>query len=156
MARPKVYPCFSFDTQAEEAAKFYVSVFPNSRIVSVTHYPDGIGPKPGSVMTVRFELNGVGFTALNGGPEDTFNQGISFYADCETQAEVDRLWEGLLEGGGQPLQCGWLKDRYGVSWQVVPQVMWEILEGEDHARIGRAMAKMITMTKLDAATLEQA
>ncbi len=144
-----------FDTQAEEAAGFYTSVFKNSRIVRTSHYTEA-GPRPaGTVMTVEFELDGQPFVGLNGGPEFTFNEAVSFQIDCEDQAEVDHYWERLSEGGEEG-PCGWLKDRYGVSWQVVPAELDELLNDPDRARATRAMAAMLQMGKLDIAALRSA
>ncbi|MBA3720391.1 MAG: VOC family protein [Nocardioidaceae bacterium] len=148
-------PSLWFDTQGEEAAKFYTSVFDNSRIVDVTHYGEA-GPRPaGTVMTVVFELDGQQFTALNGGPEFTFDEAISFEISCETQDEVDRLWDVLSEGGEKG-PCGWLKDRFGVSWQVIPTALPELLADPDPQRAQKAMAAMLQMQKIDVAELERA
>lgn len=132
MARQTFTPCLWFDDQGEEAAKFYTAIFPNSKIVAVTHYSEAgqevHGKKPGSVMTVEFELNGQPFTALNGGPIFKFNEAISFQIHCDTQDEIDHYWERLGAGGDpNAQQCGWLKDRYGVSWQIVPAVLPKLL-----------------------------
>ena len=151
----KISPFLWFETEAEDAAKFYVSIFRNSRIVKVARYGDaGPGPK-GGVMTVGFELEGQTFTALNGGPMLKFNEAISFVVDCATQAEVDHYWDRLLDGG-TARQCGWLKDRYGLSWQIVPRVLVELLSGSDPAKAGRVMQAMFGMVKLDIAKLQQA
>jgi predicted 3-demethylubiquinone-9 3-methyltransferase (glyoxalase superfamily) len=151
----KITPFLWFDSQAEEAAKFYVSVFGNSRILKTVRY-GAAGPGPaGSVMTVVFELNGVQFTALNGGPLHRFSEAISFVANCQSQAEVDTLWE-KLSAGGRPDRCGWLKDRYGLSWQIVPTVLPVLLSDPDAAKAQRTMAAMLQMTKLDIAALEKA
>lgn len=151
----KISPFLWFETEAEDAAKFYVSIFRNSRIVKVARYGDaGPGPK-GGVMTVGFELEGQTFTALNGGPMLKFNEAISFVVDCTTQAEVDHYWDRLLDGG-TARQCGWLKDRYGLSWQIVPRVLVELLSGSDPAKAGRVMQAMLGMVKLDIAKLQQA
>jgi predicted 3-demethylubiquinone-9 3-methyltransferase (glyoxalase superfamily) len=152
---PKITPCLWFDTQGEDAAKLYTSVFPNSRILSVSHYGDA-GPRPaGTVMTVSFELDGKEFLALNGGPEFTFDEAISFQIFCETQEEVDHYWNGL-SAGGEEGPCGWLKDRFGLSWQVVPTVLEKLLSDPDGARAQRAMQAMLGMKKLDIAELERA
>jgi len=150
-----------FDTQAEDAAKFYTGIFSNSRIVSVMRYgKEGyeIHRKPaGTVLTVEFELNGQPFTALNGGPEFKFNEAISFQIDCETQEQVDYYWTRLSEGGDdRAQQCGWLKDKYGLSWQVVPTVLPEMLKDPDAAKAGRAMKAMLQMKKLDIDELKRA
>jgi len=152
---PKITPFLWFDTQAEEAARFYVSIFPNSRIGDVLRYGDA-GPGPeGSVMTIAFELDGRPFAALNGGPHFTFNEAISFAVDVADQAELDALWDTLCDGG-TPGQCGWLKDRYGVSWQVVPGVVLEMLADPDPARVRRVMEAIHGMTRIDIARLRQA
>jgi predicted 3-demethylubiquinone-9 3-methyltransferase (glyoxalase superfamily) len=147
MARQKITPCLWFDGQAEEAANFYVSVFPDSAITSTIPGPGG------RALVVEFRLAGVRFLALNGGPEFKFNEAISLSIDCQTQAEVDELWE-KLSAGGSPSQCGWLKDRWGVSWQVVPAVLPDLLS--DPATAGRVMPALMTMTKLDIAALQKA
>src|ERR671919_200802 len=144
-AMNEITPCLWFDTEGEEAANFYTSVFPNSRIVDVTRY-GAAGPRPeGTVMTVSFELDGRKFVALNGGPEFTFNEAISFQVNCETQEEVDAFWSRLSDGGEEG-PCGWLKDRYGVSWQVVPEGMDELFSNPDPGRSQRAFQAMMTMT----------
>ena len=151
----KITPFLWFDSQAEEAAKFYVSVFGNSRILKTVRYGKA-GPGPdGSVMTVVFELNGVQFTALNGGRLHQFSEAISFVVNCQSQAEVDTLWE-KLPAGGRPDRCGWVKDRYGLSWQVVPTVLPVLLSDPDPVKAQRAMAAMLKMSKLDIAALEKA
>jgi len=150
-----ITPCLWFDTEAEEAAQFYTSVFPNSRIVHVSHYGSA-GPRPaGMVMEVEFELNGRSFLALNGGPDFTFSEAISLQVDCKDQDEVDRLWVTLSEGGEEG-PCGWLKDRYGLSWQIVPSVMYELIADPDPERAQRTIAAMLQMGKLDIAELERA
>jgi len=151
----KITPFLWFDTQAEEAANHYVSIFANSRILKIARYGEaGPGPK-GSVMTVAFEINGQPFTAINGGPQFTFSEAISFVVSCETQAEIDTLWE-KLSAGGKESRCGWLKDRYGLSWQLVPTVLPELLGDKDSARAQRAMQAMLKMGKLDIAALKRA
>ena len=153
---PKITPWLWFDTEAEEAANFYTSVFKNSRITNVARYGEA-GPRPaGTVMTVAFELDGQEFAALNGGPEYTFNEAVSLMIDCADQAEVDYYWARLTEGGGQPGPCGWLKDRYGLSWQVVPTELERLLNDPDQCRAQRAMAAMLKMGKLDVAALRAA
>ena len=153
---PSIVANLWFDTQALEAAEFYLTIFPNSSIDSVTHYPEG-GPGPaGSVLTVDFTLDGTRFTALNGGPAFTFDEAVSFLIECADQAEVDRYWDALLADGGEPSQCGWLKDRFGLSWQVVPAGMAEVLNDPDPERGQRAMAAMMGMVKLDLAALRAA
>jgi predicted 3-demethylubiquinone-9 3-methyltransferase (glyoxalase superfamily) len=150
-----ITPCLWYDTEAEEAATLYTSVFPDSRIVDITHYGDA-GPRPaGMVLTVAFELDGRPFVALNGGPEYRFTEALSLQVHCETQDEVDRYWS-LLSEGGEEGPCGWLKDRFGLSWQIVPARMLELLADPDPARAQRAMAAMMQMGKLDIAALEAA
>ena len=152
---PSIIPNLWFDTQGEEAAEFYVSVFPNSRITNVLHYGEA-GPGPaGSVVTVEFELDGSPFVAINGGPEFTFDEAVSFSVSCEDQEEVDHYWD-TLSAGGEESQCGWLKDRYGLSWQVVPDRLHELLADPDPARAARATEAMLGMRKLDVAELEAA
>jgi predicted 3-demethylubiquinone-9 3-methyltransferase (glyoxalase superfamily) len=152
---PKITPFLWFDNQAEAAADFYVSVFRNSKITAVSRYGEA-GPGPaGGVMVVAFELDGQPFTALNGGPLFTFSEAISFQVDCADQAEVDYFWDAL-SAGGQTSQCGWLKDRYGLSWQVVPAALPAILSNPDPVKAKRATQAMLTMTKLDIAALEAA
>lgn len=151
----RITPCLWFDTQGEEAAQFYVSVFKNSRIIDVTYYGDA-GPRPaGSVMTVTFELDGQPFMALNGGPEFTFDEAISFQVHCESQDEVDEFWTRLSDGG-QPGPCGWLKDKYGVSWQIVPNALPELLCDPDPERAARATKALLGMGKIDVDTLRRA
>jgi len=151
----KITTVLWFDRQAEEAARFYVSVFTNSRIVKTVRY-GAAGPGPtGSVMTVAFELNGVPFTALNGGPLFHFSEAISFVVNCQSQPEVDTLWQ-KLSAGGEPGRCGWLKDKYGLSWQVVPTVLPVLLSDPDAAKAQRTMQAMLKMDKLDIAGLERA
>ena len=151
----KITPFLWFDHQAEEAARYYVSIFKDSKINAVTHYGDaGPGPK-GSVMTVDFELAGQRFVGLNGGPVFKFTEAISFVVNCEAQEEVDHYWEKLTEGG-QEVQCGWLKDRYGLSWQIVPLAMVEMLKDKDPARSQKVMQAMMQMKKIDVAVLKAA
>jgi predicted 3-demethylubiquinone-9 3-methyltransferase (glyoxalase superfamily) len=148
-----------FDSQAEEAAKYYVSIFKDSRIVGTTRYDEEAskvaGRPKGSVMTVEFDLDGQRFTALNGGPLFKFTEAISLVVHCENQNEVDHFWE-KLSAGGEEVECGWLKDRYGLSWQVVPDVLIEMLQSKDPEKSKRAMAAMLKMRKLDIAALQQA
>jgi predicted 3-demethylubiquinone-9 3-methyltransferase (glyoxalase superfamily) len=152
---PKITPFLWYDTQAEAAANFYVSVFKNSRIVRISRYGE-IGPGPkGSVMTVDFELDGQPFTALNGGPAFKFDEAISFTVHCKTQEEVDTYWEAL-SAGGQKSDCGWVKDKFGLSWQVTPDALIEMLHDPDQHKSQRVMAAMMTMKKLDIATLKKA
>ena len=151
----KIIPCLWFDTQAEDAANFYTGIFPNSRVVNVSHYGSA-GPRPeGMVMVVDFELEGQPFVALNGGPEFTFNEAISFQVSCESQEEVDDYWTKLTDGG-QEVACGWLKDRFGVAWQIVPTVLDELVRDPDPERSQRAMKAMMGMTKFDIAELRRA
>ena len=151
----KITPCLWFDTQGEEAAAFYTSVFPNSRILEVTRYGSA-GPRPeGTVMTVTFELDGQQFVALNGGPEFTFNEAISFQVDCETQEEVDTFWTRLSEGGEEG-PCGWLEDKFGVSWQIVPTRLTELIGDPDREKSQRVMAAMLQMGKIEIPELERA
>jgi predicted 3-demethylubiquinone-9 3-methyltransferase (glyoxalase superfamily) len=151
----KISPFLWFDTQAEEAMNFYVSVFKNSKVGDVTRYGEaGPGPK-GGVMTASFELEGQQFTALNGGPQFRFSEAISFVVDCKTQEEVDELWDKLSEGG-QTQQCGWLKDRFGLSWQIVPSVLMDLMKDPDPRKSRRVMEAMLQMTKIDIAKLRQA
>ena len=151
----KITPCLWFDTEAEEAATFYTSIFRNSRILHVARYGEA-GPRPeGLVMTVSFELDGQEFVALNGGPEFTFDEAISFQVSCETQGEVDEFWSRLGEGGAEG-PCGWLKDRYGVSWQIIPTRLSELVNDPDPGTAQRAVRAMLDMKKIDIAALEQA
>jgi predicted 3-demethylubiquinone-9 3-methyltransferase (glyoxalase superfamily) len=152
----QITPNLWFDRQAEQAAEFYVSIFPNSRILGTTRYPEGAPGPAGEVMTVDFELDGQRFTGINGGPHFTFDEAVSFLVPCADQAEVDRYWDALLEGGGTTSQCGWLKDRFGLSWQVVPDGMDELLADADPERAQRAMQAMLGMVKLDVAALRAA
>jgi predicted 3-demethylubiquinone-9 3-methyltransferase (glyoxalase superfamily) len=151
----KITPCLWFDTQGEEAAEHYTSIFPNSRITQVARYGEA-GPRPaGTVMTVSFELDGQKFVALNGGPQFTFDEAISFQVDCGSQEEVDEYWSRLGEGGEEG-PCGWLKDRFGVSWQIVPRRLQELLDDPDAETSQRVMAAMLQMRKIDIAALEDA
>jgi predicted 3-demethylubiquinone-9 3-methyltransferase (glyoxalase superfamily) len=144
-----------FDDKAEEAAKFYVSIFKNSKIGEVSRYPEGSPGPVGKVMTVDFELDGQELIALNGGPEFRFTEAISLFVNCETQAEVDELWEKLSEGG-EKSQCGWLKDRYGLSWQIVPTALGRLMADKDPEKAKRVMQSMLQMSKIDIAALERA
>ncbi len=154
-----IRPCLWFDGQADEAAQFYVSLFEDGEVLSVTHYgkaaSEAAGMPEGSVLTVVFRLRGQEFMALNGGPEFKFTPAVSLMVACETQEEIDRLWDALSEGG-EPGQCGWLTDRYGVSWQIVPAALDEMLSDADPEKFERYMRALITMTKLDAAELRRA
>ena len=151
----KITPFLWFDDKAEEAANFYVSVFENSKILSVARYGEG-GPRPkGTVMTVKFQLEGQEFVALNGGPHFSFSPAISFVVNCETQEEVDELWE-KLSVGGETQRCAWLKDKYGVSWQIVPTALVRMLNDKDAAKSNRVMQAMLQMSKLDMESMKQA
>jgi predicted 3-demethylubiquinone-9 3-methyltransferase (glyoxalase superfamily) len=155
----KITPFLWFDDQAEEAAKFYISIFKNSRIGNIARYgkaeAKASGRPAGSVMTVEFQLEGQDFVALNGGPQFKFNEAVSFVVSCRTQAEVDRFWKRLC-AGGKAVQCGWLKDKYGISWQIVPTILGELLGDEDAAKSQRVMQAMLKMVKLDIRHLKQA
>jgi predicted 3-demethylubiquinone-9 3-methyltransferase (glyoxalase superfamily) len=151
----KITPFLWFDNQAEDAARFYLSIFKNSRILGISRYGEA-GPGPaGSVMTVRFELNGQEFIALNGGPHFKFTEAISFSIDCKTQDEVDEFWEKLSEGG-EPGRCGWIKDKYGLSWQVNPTALGQMLSDPDQEKAKRVMGAMLHMDKIDIAALQRA
>jgi predicted 3-demethylubiquinone-9 3-methyltransferase (glyoxalase superfamily) len=155
MAMQKITPFLWFDGKAEEAMRFYVSIFKNSKIGKITRYGDaGPGPK-GTVMSATFQLEGQDFYALNGGPAFTFSPAISFFVNCETQEEVDVLWEKLSEGGTKD-RCGWLKDRYGVSWQIIPTVLGELMNDPDPSKAQRVMKAMLEMNKIDIAGLKRA
>jgi predicted 3-demethylubiquinone-9 3-methyltransferase (glyoxalase superfamily) len=160
MTMPKISPCLWFNDQAEQAAKFYTGIFKNSKILEISRYTkagnDVHGRPEASVMTVTFEIDGTRFTALNGGPAFTFTEAISFQIDCKDQQEVDYYWEKLIEGGGKPVQCGWLKDKYGLSWQVVPTALKEMLMDKDTAKASRVMEAMLKMVKLDIEALKKA
>jgi predicted 3-demethylubiquinone-9 3-methyltransferase (glyoxalase superfamily) len=155
----KITPCLWFDSQAEEAAKFYVSLFKNSRIGNITRYGEAgsqaSGQRKGSVMTVSFQLDGQDFTALNGGPHFKFNEAISLMINCDTQEEVDDLWERLSKGG-EILECGWVKDKYGLAWQVVPKMFFELISAKEPTKAERAMQAMLKMKKLDIRELKRA
>jgi predicted 3-demethylubiquinone-9 3-methyltransferase (glyoxalase superfamily) len=156
----KITPFLWFDNQAEEAVSFYVSVFKNSRIGSTTRYEEesakASGQQKGTVMTIEFQLDGQDFIALNGGPQFKFTEAISFSVNCETQEEIDKLWTMLTADGGAEVQCGWLKDKYGLSWQIVPPVLIEMLADPDHEKAKRVMQAMLQMKKIDIQTLKQA
>jgi predicted 3-demethylubiquinone-9 3-methyltransferase (glyoxalase superfamily) len=157
--KQKISPCLWFDTQAEQAANFYVSVFKNSRIMQISRYgkagQEVHGKAPGSVMVVEFEIEGQTFTALNGGPHFKFNEAVSFQVMCDTQAEIDYFWSALSEGGHEG-QCGWLKDKYGLSWQVVPSALPQMLTGGDEVRQDRMIAAVMAMKKFDVEALQRA
>ena len=161
MLKQRITPCLWFDHQAEEAANYYVGIFPNSRITATTRYPSAgqeiHQQKAGSVMVVAFELDGHTFTALNGGPLFTFNEAVSLQVNCDSQKEIDYYWDKLGAGGDpKAQQCGWLKDRYGLSWQVVPRGMEEMLKAPESAGANRAMGAMMQKKKIDMAALERA
>ena len=155
----RITPCLWFDDAAEEAAKFYVSIFDNSRVGDISRYDEAAarasGRPAGSVLTVEFQLEGQSFTALNGGPQFRFNEAVSFIVNCASQQEIDHFWTKLTTGG-EEVQCGWLKDRFGVSWQVVPTVLMEMLRDKDPAKSSRVMQALLAMKKLDIATLKRA
>ena len=156
MAEQKIVPNLWFDTEAEQAADFYVSVFKDGRVITKTHYNEAGPREAGMVMTVEWEVNGMRFVGINGGPEFKFDEAVSFQITCEDQDEVDYYWEKLIEGGGSEGPCGWLKDRFGLSWQVVPAGFEDILNGDDPEKARRAMEAMLKMRKLDIAELERA
>lgn len=156
---PQINTFLTYNTQAEEAARFYTSVFPNSAITRVTPYPD-LGPQSpfetGAVMTVEFTLDGRSFTALNGGPQFSFSQGCSIAVLCDTQQQVDEYWDKFVAAGGTPVACGWITDHFGVSWQINPKLLIELITDPDQARAARAMQAMMTMVKIDSEALERA
>ena len=157
----RITPCLWFDSRAEEAANYYVGIFPNSRITAVSRYGEAgrelHGMEPGTVLTVAFELDGQPFTALNGGPQFTFNEAVSFQVMCDTQQEVDFFWDRLgADGDPMAQMCGWLKDRYGASWQIVPRQLMAIITGPDQARADRALSLLRKMKKLDIGALMHA
>jgi len=157
----KITPCLWFDDQAEDAARFYTAIFPDSKIKLISHYVDSgrevHGQPAGKVLTVEFELNGQSFTALNGGPIFKLSEAVSFQIYCETQAEIDFYWERLGAGGDPSAQqCGWLKDKFGLSWQVVPEILLKLITDPDKAKCNRTMAALMQMQKLDLAALERA
>ena len=160
MTTPRITPCLWFDGQADDAARFYCSVFPNSRITATTHYGEAGREHhqhaPGEILSVTFELDGQPFMALNGGPEFRFSEAISFQVPCRDQAEIDRYWNALLAGGGTPSQCGWLKDRFGLSWQVFPRELPTWIGDPSSPASERVMTAMMTMSKLDLAALVRA
>jgi predicted 3-demethylubiquinone-9 3-methyltransferase (glyoxalase superfamily) len=152
----KITPFLWFDSKAEEAATVYVSLFDDAEITGISRSPEGAPGPTDEVMTVSFRLAGQEFTALNGGPQFSFTEAVSFAVACEDQEEVDRLWDALIEGGGEPSQCGWLKDRFGLSWQIVPTRLYELLDDPDPARAQRAMQAMLQMGKIEIKGLEDA
>jgi predicted 3-demethylubiquinone-9 3-methyltransferase (glyoxalase superfamily) len=156
-AMQKISPCLWFDGRAEEAARFYTGIFPDSRIDHVQKSPiDYPGGKVGDVLLVEFTLAGQRYQALNGGPHDTFNDAISLSVTCKDQAEVNRYWDALTADGGKPVMCGWLKDKYGVSWQIVPEALMAMIRDKDRAKSKRAMEAMMQMVKLDVGALQRA
>jgi predicted 3-demethylubiquinone-9 3-methyltransferase (glyoxalase superfamily) len=152
----QIVPNLWFDTEAEEAARFYTSLFDDSKILAVVPYNEAGPGEPGSVMVVNFELLGHEYVAINGGPQFPFTEAVSFEVRCKDQAEVDRLWDALTAEGGQEVQCGWLKDKYGLSWQIVPERLLELITGPDPAKVEAATKAMLGMVKLDIAELERA
>jgi predicted 3-demethylubiquinone-9 3-methyltransferase (glyoxalase superfamily) len=153
---PTITPNLWFDSDGLEAAEFYVSIFPNSKVGTITRYGEAGPGEPGTVLTVDFELDGQPYTAINGGPMFTFDEAVSFLINCADQPEIDRYWEKLLEGGGEESQCGWLKDRFGLSWQVVPANWTELMNDPDEGRAQRRMQAMLGMQKIDIAAIEAA
>ncbi len=151
----KITPFLWFNDNAEEAVNFYISLFKKSKILQITHYPEGTPGKPGSVMTVSFELAGKRFTALNGGPLYHFTEAISFVVNCDDQREIDYLWKKLSKRGSE-MQCGWLKDRFGLSWQIVPSNLTKLLSGKNGSKPGTVMRELLKMKKLDLNILERA
>ncbi len=151
-----ITPFLWFDTQAEEAARFYTSLFENSRIVAVTRYPDAVPDRAGSVLLVTFELAGHQFHAMNAGSDNQFSDAISLLVECETQEEIDHYWDALLADGGQPSRCGWLTDRFGLSWQVIPAALGTLLTDADPAKAARVGQALMTMQKLDLGALQAA
>jgi predicted 3-demethylubiquinone-9 3-methyltransferase (glyoxalase superfamily) len=152
----KIKPFLWFEHQAEEAAKFYTSIFKDSKLGAVVRYPEGSRGQAGAVMTVDFRIAGQDFVALNGGPHFKFTEAVSFLVECKDQKEIDYYWDALMQGGGKPQQCGWLKDRYGLSWQVVPENVVKFFSGKDKAKTQRAFEAMLKMIKLDINALENA
>jgi predicted 3-demethylubiquinone-9 3-methyltransferase (glyoxalase superfamily) len=151
-----IKPCLWFDTQALEAAEFYISIFKNSKLDQIGYYGEGTPLPKGTVLVVNFQLNGQDFMALNGGPMFQFNEAVSLVVDCETQEEIDDYWQKLTADGGQEVQCGWLKDKYGLSWQIVPTVLGKLMADKDPAKTNRMMQALMTMVKLDIGGLERA
>jgi len=156
---PQINTFLTFNNQAEEAARFYTSIFPNSKITRVARYPD-LGPdsplKTGSVMTVEFVLDGREFTALNGGPSFTFTQGFSISVLCDTQQQVDEYWDKFVKAGGKPVACGWITDHFGVSWQIDPKILIDMVSGPDPVKAGKAMRAMMKMVKIDGEEIKRA
>jgi predicted 3-demethylubiquinone-9 3-methyltransferase (glyoxalase superfamily) len=154
--KQKISPYLWFDQNAEEAVELYTSLFEDSRVLEIARWGEGSPGPTGKVMNITFELAGQRYYALNGGPEFKFTPAVSFFVSCETQEEVDKYWNALLAGGGKPTQCGWLEDRFGLSWQIVPAVLMELLQDKDPARAARTMQAMLKMQKLDIAALKKA
>ncbi len=152
----KITPCLWFDTNAEDAANFYVSVFRNSKILNVSHYTENMPMPAGTVLLVSFSLNGQDFAALNAGPAVKFNEAVSFMVNCDTQEEVDYYWNKLAAGGGQTGQCGWLKDKFGVSWQVAPAIVGKLVSDPDPVKAGRVLQAIMKMNKIDLQALQRA
>jgi len=156
---PQISTFLTFNDRAEEAARFYTSVFPNSKITRIARYPD-LGPqspfKTGAVMTVEFTLDGRPFTALNGGPQFSFTQGISIAVICDTQQQVDEYWNKFVAAGGTPVACGWIRDHFGVSWQIDPKILIDLINSPDNAKAAKAMTAMMQMVKIDSAAIERA
>lgn len=150
-----ITPCLWFDNNAEQAANFYVGIFPDSRIRQITHYPENTPERGGQVLTVSFELNGTAYLALNGGPQFSFNEAVSLMVNCADQSEIDYYWDKLLDGGSA-MACGWLKDKYGLAWQIVPTTFFELVSSDQPERAARVLAAMNTMVKFDLAALEEA
>jgi len=153
---PEITPCLWYDMNAQEAVEFYTKVFPNSKVLDTSYYPENAPVPAGTVLTVEFELDGRRFTALNGGPQFPFTEAVSLQIDCGDQDEVDYYWDALLADGGEESQCGWMKDRFGLSWQVVPRRLIELLEGPDREAASRVSDALMTMHKIDTAALEAA
>jgi predicted 3-demethylubiquinone-9 3-methyltransferase (glyoxalase superfamily) len=152
----KITPCLWFDNQAEEATNYYVSVFKDAEVLSVNRYGEAGPGEPGAVLTTTFRIAGQEFMTINGGPHFTFTEATSFYIDCDSQEEVDYFWNTLIQDGGEPSQCGWLKDKYGLSWQVIPTILIELLGDADSERANRVMQAMLQMTRIDIAELQAA
>jgi predicted 3-demethylubiquinone-9 3-methyltransferase (glyoxalase superfamily) len=152
----KIAPFLWFDTQAEEAAKFYVSVFKDSKMGNISRYGEGMPGRKGSVMTAAFEIEGQSFTALNGGPQFKFTEAVSFVVNCDTQKEIDYYWDKLTAGGGKEVECGWLKDKFGLCWQIVPAVLFDLIQQSDQKKTDRVMKAVMQMKKLDIVALERA
>ena len=153
--KQKITPCLWFNGQAEEAANFYISIFRNAELLDVSRYGEGAPFPAGTALVANFKLDGIAFTALNGGPEFTFDEAVSFQIDCADQTEVDHYWDKLTEGGAES-QCGWLKDKYGVSWQVVPAALGQLMSGDDPAKAGAVMQALLKMAKIEIDVLQAA